>query len=89
MNKKKNESEYSRTFSATSRVGWRQTQGTGSGNSQSRAEGPGDGEAGGDAPPGETFVGGVHGETGLSPRLNALFDEIPFLGLVVAMTRRF
>jgi hypothetical protein len=41
------------------------------------------------APPGETFIACVHGETGPSPWLNALFDEVPFLGLVIAMTRRF
>lgn len=41
------------------------------------------------APPGETFVACVHCETGPSPWLNALFDEVPFLGLIVAYTRRF
>lgn len=41
------------------------------------------------APAGETFIACVHGETGPSPWLNALFDEVPFLGLVVALTRRF
>ncbi|MBV6699837.1 hypothetical protein [Kitasatospora aureofaciens] len=41
------------------------------------------------APPGETFVACVHVETGPSPWLNAVFDEIPGLGLVVALTRRF
>ncbi len=41
------------------------------------------------APPGETFIACVHGETGPSPWLNALFDEIPAVGLVVALTRRF
>ncbi len=41
------------------------------------------------APPGETFIASVHGETGPSPWLNALFDQVPFLGLVVALTRRF
>ena len=41
------------------------------------------------APPGETFIACVHCETGPSPWLNSLFDEVPFLGLVVALTRRF
>lgn len=41
------------------------------------------------APPGETFIACVHTETGPSPWLNALFDEVPFLGLIVALTRKF
>ncbi|MEN3309100.1 MAG: hypothetical protein V7603_5302 [Micromonosporaceae bacterium] len=41
------------------------------------------------APAGETFIACVHCETGPSPWLNALFDEVPVLGLVVALTRRF
>lgn len=41
------------------------------------------------APPGETFIACVHTETGPSPWLNAIFDEIPFLGLIVALTRKF
>jgi hypothetical protein len=41
------------------------------------------------APPGETFIACVHGETGPSPWLNAIFDEVPGLGLIVALTRRF
>jgi hypothetical protein len=41
------------------------------------------------APPGETFIATVHCETGPSPWLNAIFDEIPVAGLVVALTRRF
>lgn len=41
------------------------------------------------APPGETFIACVHCETGPSPWLNALFDEVPLLGLIVALTRRF
>jgi hypothetical protein len=41
------------------------------------------------APPGETFIATVHGETGPSPWLNGLFDQIPFLGLIVALTRRY
>jgi hypothetical protein len=40
------------------------------------------------APPGETFVATVHCETGPSPWLNAIFDEVPILGLVIALTRR-
>jgi hypothetical protein len=41
------------------------------------------------APAGETFLACVHCETGPSPWLNALFDEVPVLGMVVALTRRF
>lgn len=41
------------------------------------------------APPGEQFIACVHAETGPSPWLNALFDEIPGVGLAVALTRRF
>ena len=41
------------------------------------------------APPGETFIACVHAETGPSPWLNALFDEIPLLNLIVALNRRF
>src|SRR5690242_10188758 len=41
------------------------------------------------APPGETFIATVHCETGPSPWLNAIFDEVPFLGLIVALTRKF
>jgi hypothetical protein len=41
------------------------------------------------APPGETFIACVHCETGPSPWLNGLFDEVPFLGLIVALTRKF
>jgi len=41
------------------------------------------------APPGEQFLACVHCETGPSPWLNSIFDEVPFLGLIVAMTRRF
>lgn len=41
------------------------------------------------APAGETFIACVHGETGPSPWLNGLFDEVPFLGLVVALTRSY
>ncbi len=41
------------------------------------------------APAGETFIACVHTETGPSPWLNAIFDEVPLLGLVVALTRKF
>lgn len=41
------------------------------------------------APPGEQFLACVHCETGPSPWLNGVFDEVPVLGLVVAMTRKF
>ncbi|MDH6127147.1 hypothetical protein [Kitasatospora sp. GP82] len=41
------------------------------------------------APPGETFIACVHVETGPSPWLNAIFDEIPLVGLAVALTRKF
>ncbi|QMU75205.1 hypothetical protein GXW83_04970 [Streptacidiphilus sp. PB12-B1b] len=41
------------------------------------------------APPGETFIACVHVETGPSPWLNAIFDEIGPLGLIVAFTRKF
>ncbi|WP_042376489.1 hypothetical protein [Streptacidiphilus melanogenes] len=41
------------------------------------------------APPGETFMACVHVETGPSPWLNAIFDEIPLVGMIVAFTRRF
>ena len=40
-------------------------------------------------PPGETFIACVHCETGPSPWLNALFDEVPLLGVIVAYTRKF
>jgi hypothetical protein len=41
------------------------------------------------APAGETFIACVHAETGPSPWLNTLLDRIPFVGLIVAFTRRF
>ncbi|GAA1964873.1 hypothetical protein [Kitasatospora viridis] len=41
------------------------------------------------APPGEQFIACVHVETGPSPWLNAIFDEVPGLGLIVALTRKF
>jgi hypothetical protein len=40
------------------------------------------------APPGEVFVTTVHVETGPSPWLNVLFEEIPGLLLVVALMRK-
>jgi hypothetical protein len=40
------------------------------------------------APPGETFIASVHCETGPSPWLGALFDEIPLVGLIVALSRK-
>lgn len=40
------------------------------------------------APSGETFIASVHGETGPSPWLNALFDEVPFLGMIIALSRQ-
>ena len=40
------------------------------------------------APAGETFVATVHCETGPSPWLNMIFDEIPLVGLIVALTRK-
>ena len=39
------------------------------------------------APPGETFITTVHTETGPSPWLNALFDELPLVGMIVALSR--
>jgi len=41
------------------------------------------------APAGETFIACVHVETGPSPWLNGIFDEIPLLGLAIALTRKF
>jgi hypothetical protein len=41
------------------------------------------------APPGETFIACVHCETGPSPWLNLVFDEVPFLNLIVALTRSY
>ncbi len=41
------------------------------------------------APPGEHFIATVHCETGPSPWLNAIFDEVPGLGLIVALNRKF
>jgi hypothetical protein len=41
------------------------------------------------APAGEQFIACVHVETGPSPWLGALLDEVPVVGLVVALTRKF
>jgi len=41
------------------------------------------------APPGEQFVACVHCETGPSPWWGILLDEIPFVGMVVQLMRRF
>jgi len=41
------------------------------------------------APAGETFLACVHCETGPSPWLGALFDEVPLLGLIVQLSRKF
>ncbi len=41
------------------------------------------------APAGEQFVAVVHCETGPSPWLNGVFDQVPFLGMIVALTRRY
>jgi len=41
------------------------------------------------APPGETFEACVHCETGMSPWLAAALDEIPAVGLIIAITRRY
>lgn len=40
------------------------------------------------APPGETFEACVHCETGISPWLGAALDEIPLVGLIVALSRK-
>jgi hypothetical protein len=41
------------------------------------------------APPGEEFLACVHCETGPSPWLGALLDEVPLVGLIVQLTRKF
>jgi hypothetical protein len=41
------------------------------------------------APPGETFIACIHVETGPSPWLGALLDEVPLVGLIVQLTRKF
>jgi hypothetical protein len=41
------------------------------------------------APAGEQFIACVHTETGPSPWLGALLDEVPIVGLVVQLSRKF
>ena len=41
------------------------------------------------APPGEQFIACVHCESGPSPWLGILFDEIPLAGTIVMLMRRF
>ena len=41
------------------------------------------------APPGEEFLACVHCESGPSPWLGILFDEIPLVGLIVALLRKY
>ncbi|MBO1415035.1 hypothetical protein [Streptomyces sp. FH025] len=41
------------------------------------------------APPGDTFIACVHAESGPSPWLAAAFGEIPLLGLIIVLTRRY
>ncbi|HXA57540.1 MAG TPA: hypothetical protein VNW94_00100 [Streptosporangiaceae bacterium] len=41
------------------------------------------------APPGEQFIACIHAETGPSPWLNILFEEIPFAMLVVQILRKY
>jgi hypothetical protein len=41
------------------------------------------------APAGEQFIACVHTETGPSPWLGAALDEIPVVGLVVQLSRKF
>ncbi|MBV9485500.1 MAG: hypothetical protein JO246_05535 [Frankiaceae bacterium] len=41
------------------------------------------------APAGEQFLACIHCETGPSPWLGALFDEVPLLGLIVQLSRKF
>jgi hypothetical protein len=41
------------------------------------------------APAGEQFIACVHTETGPSPWLGALLDEVPLVGLIVQLTRKF
>jgi hypothetical protein len=41
------------------------------------------------APAGEQFIACIHCETGPSPWLGVLFDEVPLLGLIVQLTRKF
>ncbi|MFD5468823.1 hypothetical protein ACFWIQ_39400 [Kitasatospora sp. NPDC127059] len=41
------------------------------------------------APPGETFIACVHAESGPSPWLAAALGEIPLVGLIIVLTRRY
>jgi hypothetical protein len=41
------------------------------------------------APAGEQFLACIHCETGPSPWLGAIFDEVPLLGLIVQLSRKF
>ena len=41
------------------------------------------------APRGEQFISCVHCMTGPSPYLDMLFDQVPFLGLVIAIMRKY
>jgi hypothetical protein len=41
------------------------------------------------APAGEQFIACVHAETGPSPWLGAALDEIPLVGLIVQLSRKF
>lgn len=41
------------------------------------------------APPGEQFIACIHTETGPSPWLNILFEEVPFLVFIVQMMRKY
>src|SRR5262245_27277853 len=41
------------------------------------------------APPGEQFLACVHCESGPSPWLGIIFDELPFVGMIVTLMRRF
>lgn len=41
------------------------------------------------APPGEQFIACIHCETGPSPWLNILFEEIPFAMLIVTLMRKY
>lgn len=41
------------------------------------------------APPGEQFLACVHCESGPSPWLGIIFDELPLVGMIVTLMRRF
>lgn len=41
------------------------------------------------APPGEVFVSCVHAVTGPSPWLNSIFEQVPLLGVAVALSRKY